>query len=154
MTYRSELRAAKKRDTRNALIDAAVRLFFEHGTEGPSLDAICEEAGCTRGAFYVHFKTREELIIAAMEHSLGEFLKQIMATNADSDAGFVDAFLDAIGARAALWVDAFSFGADGNYYVVTNQLHLSAPLNGGKNASKPPFQIWKFKPLAPGRVGR
>lgn len=52
------------------------------------------------------------------------------------------------------WVDAFSYGVDGYYYVVTNQLHLSAPLNGGKDASVPPYIIWKFKPLAPGRVGR
>lgn len=102
MTYESPVRAAKKRDTRNALIGAAMRLVFEHGTDGPSLDAICAEAGCTRGAFYVHFKTREDLIVAAMEQSLGEFLQRIMATNASTDdAGFVDAFLDAITTRAA-----------------------------------------------------
>ena len=102
MAYRSPLRMAQKRDTRKALIEAAVQLFFEQGTEGPSLDAICAEAGCTRGAFYVHFKTREELIIAAMEESLGEFLQRIMATNANTDdAGFVDAFLEAITSRAA-----------------------------------------------------
>ena len=97
MGYRSEVRTARKQDTRRALIDAAVRLFFEHGTEAPSLVMICEEAGCTRGAFYVHFKTREELIVAAMERSLGDFLNQILATNmANDDAGFVDAFLAAI----------------------------------------------------------
>ena len=76
---------------------------------------------------------------------------------ANSAIGYIDPdrTYHEIRRNAALsWVDAFSYGVDGYYYVVTNQLHLSAPLNGGNNASKPPFQIWKFKPLAPGRIGR
>lgn len=52
------------------------------------------------------------------------------------------------------WVDAFSFGPDGYYYVVANQLHRSAVLNAGVDATKPPFHIVRFKPLAPGTVGR
>jgi AcrR family transcriptional regulator len=97
MAYRSEVRTARKQDTRRALIEAAVRLFLEHGTEAPSLATICEEAGCTRGAFYVHFNTREELIVAAMERSLGDFMNRILATNvATDDVGFIDGFLAAI----------------------------------------------------------
>ncbi|MBA3394326.1 MAG: hypothetical protein H0T89_16895 [Deltaproteobacteria bacterium] len=52
------------------------------------------------------------------------------------------------------WVDAFSFGPDGNYHVVANQLHRSAFLHAGVDATQPPFRILRFKPLAPGRVGR
>src|SRR5512135_3482490 len=102
MAYHSELRAAKKRDTRKALIEAAVDLCFAQGIEGPSLDAICAAAGCTRGAFYVHFKTREDIVVAAMEHTLGEFLHQLLATGAaDADpAAFVDTFLAAVAARS------------------------------------------------------
>jgi AcrR family transcriptional regulator len=101
MVYKSELRAAQKRDTRNALIEAAVDLCFAQGIEGPSLAAICEAAGCTRGAFYVHFETREDIVIAAMEHTLGAFLQQLLATGvADADpAAFVDRFLAAVSAR-------------------------------------------------------
>ena len=104
MAYQSDLRAAKKRDTRKALIDAAVDLCFEQGIEGPSLDAICAAAGCTRGAFYVHFKTREDIVIAAMERTLGDFLQRLLATGAaDADpAAFVDTFLAAIAARTPL----------------------------------------------------
>ncbi|MDQ3340289.1 MAG: major royal jelly family protein [Myxococcota bacterium] len=51
------------------------------------------------------------------------------------------------------WIDAFSYAPDGNYYIVVNQLHRSKPLNG-TDATKPPFHIMRFKPLAPGRVGR
>jgi AcrR family transcriptional regulator len=104
MAYKSDLRAAQKRDTRNALIDAAVDLCFAQGIEGPSLDAICAAAGCTRGAFYVHFKTREDIVIAAMEHTLGQFVNQLLANGAaDADpAAFVDTFLAAIAARTPM----------------------------------------------------
>lgn len=52
------------------------------------------------------------------------------------------------------WIDAFSFGPDGNYYVVANQLHRSATLNAGTDASKPPYRILRFRPFAAGNVGR
>ena len=52
------------------------------------------------------------------------------------------------------WPDAFSFGPDGYLYIVANQLHRSAPLNRGKDASEPPFVILRMKPLAEGIVGR
>lgn len=52
------------------------------------------------------------------------------------------------------WVDAFSFGPDGLLYVVVNQLHRSAVLNGGNAATEPPYLILKFKPLANGTAGR
>jgi len=34
----------------------------------PSLDDICDRAGFTRGAFYVHFADREALLVAVMDH--------------------------------------------------------------------------------------
>lgn len=52
------------------------------------------------------------------------------------------------------WIDAFSYGPDGYYYAVANQLHRSAVLNAGTSATKPPYRIVRFKALAPGRVGR
>ncbi len=52
------------------------------------------------------------------------------------------------------WVDAFSFGADGFLYAVVNQLHRSAVLNGGQSATRPPYLIVKFRPLAGGTIGR
>jgi sugar lactone lactonase YvrE len=53
-----------------------------------------------------------------------------------------------------LWPDAFSFGPDGYMYVVVNQLHLGPLLNAGEDVSEPPYHIIRFKPLAPGVVGR
>ncbi|MEO0834850.1 MAG: L-dopachrome tautomerase-related protein [Cyanobacteria bacterium J06642_3] len=52
------------------------------------------------------------------------------------------------------WIDSFSFGNDGYLYFNCDQLHLSAPLNGGKDDSHAPYEIWRIKPLSPGFAGR
>jgi sugar lactone lactonase YvrE len=52
------------------------------------------------------------------------------------------------------WPESFSFGPDGYLYFVASQLHLSAPLHGGKGIAKPPFYVFRLKALAPGVVGR
>ncbi|MEM9175041.1 MAG: helix-turn-helix domain-containing protein [Myxococcota bacterium] len=75
-------RAAAKAETRAALIDAALAEFSERGFDAPSLDAICARAGFTRGAFYVHFKTREDLIVAVVETVLGALLDAVIGTDA------------------------------------------------------------------------
>jgi AcrR family transcriptional regulator len=73
-------RAESAAQTREALIDAAMELFAEQGLTGPSLDAICAHAGYTRGAFYVHFKTRDDLIVAVTEKVMGTFIDAIIAS--------------------------------------------------------------------------
>jgi AcrR family transcriptional regulator len=40
---------------------AAYEVFAEAGLDGASVEAICERAGFTRGAFYSNFSTKEEL---------------------------------------------------------------------------------------------
>lgn len=52
------------------------------------------------------------------------------------------------------WADGMSAGPDGWIYVVVNQLHKHAALNAGKAENAPPYLIVRFKPLAPGVVGR
>lgn len=59
-------RAETKRRTREALVRAATEMFAAQGL-GASLDQICAHAGYTRGAFYVHFRNRDELAAAVME---------------------------------------------------------------------------------------
>jgi len=73
-------RERSKDATRRALIEAAVAEFSERGLDAPSLDAICSRAGFTRGAFYVHFHDREELVVAVVERALGAFFDAIIAT--------------------------------------------------------------------------
>ena len=69
-----ESRDDAKQQTRAALVSAALELFAEQGLDVPSLDAICDRAGYTRGAFYVHFKTREDILVAVMDQVGEAFL--------------------------------------------------------------------------------
>ena len=52
------------------------------------------------------------------------------------------------------WPDGFGFGLDNTIYVTANQLHRSAPLNGGENIAQPPFYLLRFPALAAGEIGR
>jgi len=52
------------------------------------------------------------------------------------------------------WPDAMSVGPDGFIYVAANELHRSAPLNNGVDATTPPYHVIRFRPLAPAEVGR
>jgi AcrR family transcriptional regulator len=71
-------RETGKRETREALLRAAMDEFAEKGLDLPSLDGICARAGFTRGAFYVHFRDREELVAAVMERVLDAVLDAVI----------------------------------------------------------------------------
>ncbi len=74
-----ETRDDAKQHTRAALVSAALELFAEQGLDVPSLDAICDRAGFTRGAFYVHFKTREDILVAVMDQVGESFLASVFS---------------------------------------------------------------------------
>ena len=67
-----------KKETREALIRAGLAAFQEDGLDA-SLDDICDRAGFTRGAFYVHFADREALLVAVMDHVGEAFLASVFA---------------------------------------------------------------------------
>jgi AcrR family transcriptional regulator len=58
-------RAEAKQASRDALIKSAMELMPKKGID-VSLDELCAHAGYTRGAFYVHFKNRDELTLEVM----------------------------------------------------------------------------------------
>ncbi|MCG8422232.1 MAG: TetR/AcrR family transcriptional regulator [Proteobacteria bacterium] len=81
----TETRETAKQRTRRALLQAGSELFAEQGLDGPSLDAICERAGYTRGAFYVHFSGRDDFLVAVMEHA-GKPLLDMLLDSAGEEA--------------------------------------------------------------------
>lgn len=78
-------RDESKQATRNALISAAIHEVGAHGLD-VSLDAICARARRTRGAFYVHFADRDELIVAVMQQVLGNFVSMLTTSSVDLDS--------------------------------------------------------------------
>ena len=63
-------RAAKAAITRNDLLTAAQHLISAKGYEAASVDEIAREAGYTKGAFYTHFDTKQDLFLAVLNERI------------------------------------------------------------------------------------
>jgi len=64
--------AERTRATRRKLLDAAKRIFAQDGFEAARLEDIAAGAGYTRGAFYAHFKSKEDIFFALFEEWVRE----------------------------------------------------------------------------------
>ncbi len=54
-------RRRSREQTRQRLLDAALQIFAANGFERATVDQIVREAGFSKGAFYVHFESKEDL---------------------------------------------------------------------------------------------
>lgn len=54
-------------ETRRAIMDAAEQLILDRGFAGTPIDAVLEIAGVTKGAFFHHFDSKQELAHALIE---------------------------------------------------------------------------------------
>lgn len=66
-----------RENTRARLLDAAAEVFAEVGLDAASVEAVCERAGFTRGAFYSNFASKDELFLALVERSSSEKLDRV-----------------------------------------------------------------------------
>jgi TetR/AcrR family transcriptional repressor of nem operon len=55
-------------DARTRLLDAAMSVIRAQGYSATTVDDICGAAGLTKGAFFHHFKSKEDLAVAAAAH--------------------------------------------------------------------------------------
>lgn len=84
----SDRRGARERAkeaSREALLRAGLELFAAEGLDAPSLDTICARAGYTRGAFYVHFRDREDFLEAVLGRVLEGYVATIVRTGSPGD---------------------------------------------------------------------
>ena len=56
-----------KTPTRQRLIDAAVRRFYRDGFRNVGIDQILSDVGISKTAFYKHFESKDDLMLAALE---------------------------------------------------------------------------------------
>jgi TetR/AcrR family transcriptional repressor of nem operon len=68
------MQAPKKASVRTRLIQAAVRLAYQHGFGSNTLADIAKEAKVPSGNLYYYFKTKEEIAEAIVEQRLSEIL--------------------------------------------------------------------------------
>lgn len=50
-------------ETKCKIINESMKLFEEHSFDEITVDMICRQCGLSKGAFYHHFKTKEELVV-------------------------------------------------------------------------------------------
>ncbi|MEV5983249.1 helix-turn-helix domain-containing protein [Streptomyces sp. NPDC052114] len=65
--------------TRAALLDAAERLFLDHGYEKVSVRAVNAAAGMNPAAVHYHFGTKEDLVAALLQNRLGPLWAEPLA---------------------------------------------------------------------------
>src|ERR671910_2664738 len=87
----------RREATRQKLLDAAAQVFAEVGLDAASVEAVCERAGFTRGAFYSNFETKDELFLELAGNVARERVAAVRSRVADleRDGAFDDAHVDA-----------------------------------------------------------
>jgi AcrR family transcriptional regulator len=76
--------------TRQKLVDAALELFFERGYDNVTVDDICGKAGVSKGAFYGHFKSKDQAVVEEflkVDDYYQEMLPQILQEKTYVDKG-------------------------------------------------------------------
>lgn len=68
----------RQREERAALIlEVAQQIFSEKGYVEASIDEIAARTGIAKGTVYLHFASKEELVVALFEQQFKQFLQQI-----------------------------------------------------------------------------
>lgn len=76
-------RERKRRETRQRIADAGLRLFLTHGYEGTTLDAIAAEAGISRRTFFSYFNSKDDLLFAWQEAGWQEMNAELLEASPD-----------------------------------------------------------------------
>jgi AcrR family transcriptional regulator len=95
-----EEKMARKPDprTRDRILDAAHRLFQEHGPDGVGLQQIIDECGCGKNVLYREFGSKDELVVAYLERCSregAELIENAVRPLREDPAGQIVAIVDA-----------------------------------------------------------
>lgn len=63
---RAPYNASKGARTRERIVETAAALFAEHGYSGTALSDVMSRCHLTKGGFYAHFESKEELYLASV----------------------------------------------------------------------------------------
>ncbi|MFD9609359.1 TetR family transcriptional regulator [Streptomyces sp. NPDC059083] len=91
------LRERKKRATRAALVEAAVRLAAEHGVEHVTVDAISATAGVSTRTFFNYFDSRDEVFVMIGADAGDRVRRAVLAAPAELSP--LDVLRDALAAE-------------------------------------------------------
>ena len=60
--------SSRRQRTRVRILESARRLLLERGYHGVGLEGVAREAGVSRQAIYLHFKSKADLLVATAQH--------------------------------------------------------------------------------------
>lgn len=72
-------RLREKQERHSAILDAAERVFAEHGFHGATMDRIAEEAEYAPGTIYLYFKDKDALYSALFARKITQMVDQVDA---------------------------------------------------------------------------
>lgn len=87
------VREEKKRQTRKAILEAAISLFGSRGYDKTSIDQLAKKAGVGKGTIYSYFRTKSEIFLAFCEDEL-DFLHLEMDRKLDANTPFLEALIE------------------------------------------------------------
>ena len=79
----SRLRSFPRSPAQTRVVEVALELFGEHGVSGTSLQMIADAIGVTKAAVYHQFKTKDEIVLAAVEVELAKVETALEAAAAE-----------------------------------------------------------------------
>jgi TetR/AcrR family transcriptional regulator, transcriptional repressor for nem operon len=84
--------------TRDDIVDAADRLFYQRGFDHTSFTEIADEVRISRGNFYYHFRTKDEILAAVIAARAARTQAMLDAWSAEcpSPAGRLRCFVDMV----------------------------------------------------------
>ena len=128
---------ADARRNRLRVLEAADRLFSQHGVKNVSLDAIAAEAGVGKGTVFRRFGDRAGLAVALLDEREQELQARILtgppplgpgAPAVDRVAAFLTAYLDLLDRHLELFMDSENASDGARYRIGSYNLwhrHLS-----------------------------
>jgi TetR/AcrR family transcriptional repressor of nem operon len=60
------------------ILSVAARSFREHGGEGSGIGTVMKEVGLTKGGFYRHFQSKDDLFVEAVARAFDEMAKGLL----------------------------------------------------------------------------
>src|SRR5688572_1450654 len=84
---------------RQAILDAAEKLFVKHPERMASVAEVAGAAGLAKGTVYLYFPSKEELLLALHERHVAEFFAALGALLARNEPVSFDAILAITGAH-------------------------------------------------------
>jgi AcrR family transcriptional regulator len=136
--------------TRQRILEAAYGLFWRQGFLRVSMDEIAARAGITKRALYQHFRSKDDLIAAALAHSSELAIRRLQQFKRPARAGEL---IDTLFTELAEWAAKPRYSGGGFTRVAVELADLRGhPARAIARRHKAAVEAWLSDGLAAGKV--